>query len=411
MMNSVYNKLYEGQVLVNAADTITGYNAARALYNTGFVVFGHVQSKDSVYSKSRIWKKVYYGKFSVELLKNVSSEIQKEENSKGMKPVLLLSQDNAVEYVATHRDELIKHYAFILPKYNIISRLLDKTLFHTWASNNHVLVPQSRIVENDTSLNLALKHLNYPVIIKPLVRTEKWDIKFSNAKLIYVDHDKDIEKIPSDIFDLSNRFIVQEWVPGGDEDVYFVLVYIDEKKYCISMTGKKLMQWPVSSGSTATCISIDDKSLTDLGVEILKKSGLIGLGSIEFKKHSVTNRYYVIEPTVGRNDYQSYIAPASNINLSLYYVLNCLEYSYLTNSCQTQAIWIDEISSFRSLFSSCSNNIFPIRLFSLLKYKVKFATWSLIDPVIFFCLVYRLVVNKIKRHISSTQNNKAPHYS
>ncbi len=400
MIKSSRNKQYEGQVLVNGADTITGYNAARALYNTGLVVFGQANSNNSAYSKSRIWKKVYYGKFNTESLKSISSEIQKKENSKGIKPVLLLSQDMAVEYVARHRDELIRHFTFNLPEYNIITRLLDKTLFHSWAMNNNILVPRSHIVENRVSLGLALKHLNYPVIIKPLVRTEKWDSKFSNAKLIYIDHNKDVEKIPGDIFDLSNRFIVQEWIPGGDEDVYFVLAYFDEQQYCVSLVGKKLLQWPILSGSTAICISIDDKSLTDLGVEILRKAGLIGLGSIEFKKHSVTNRYYVIEPTVGRNDYQSYIAPASNINLSLYYVLNCLGYSYQTSRSKTQAIWIDEISSFRALFSSDSDSIFPFRLSSLFRSKVRFATWFLYDPVTFFRLLYKLIITKVKRHIN-----------
>lgn len=401
MKKTPNNNLYEGQVLINGADTITGYNAARALYNTGLTVFGHSNSNNSAYSNSRIWKKVYNGEFNVKTLRDIASEIQKEENSKDVKPVLLLSQDMAVEYVASHRDELGMHFAFSLPENNIISRLLDKTIFHSWCINNNIPVPQSYIVDNSTSLSNALKNLNYPLIIKPLVRNYKWDTNYPNSKLICIDNDKDIDNIPSNIFDLSKRFLVQEWIPGKDEDIYFVLVHINEKNNCVSLTAKKLLQWPVLSGSTAICISIENKYLTNLGEEILKKAGLIGLGSIEFKKHSNTNRYYVIEPTVGRNDYQSYIAPASGINLSLCYALDCLGYSYRTDSSQTQAIWIDEISSFRALFSSYRKHILTFNILSLFKSKIKFATWVQYDPVTFFRIINKLFINKIKRFINN----------
>jgi len=380
-----YNKLYEGQVLINGADTITGYNAARALHNSGLVVYGQAESENSLYSKSRLWEKVFFCELNCESLKVISTEIQSENNAKGMKPALLLSQDSAVEYVSEYRNDLMRYYSFLLPEYSAVSNLMDKTKFHLWAVENNVLVPKSKIVKNSDDLKNAFGSLDYPVVLKPLVRTEKWDRRFTNDKLIYVASKKHINIVPSDIFKLSDSYVVQEWIPGGDENVYFVLAHINEKNNCVSMAGRKLLQWPVLSGSTASCISVDDQALVDLGENILRQSGLKGLGSIEFKRHDENKQYYVIEPTVGRNDYQSY-------------ALNCLEYSYVTNSSYSEAVWIDEINSIRSLSASCSWVKALTKLYSPLKYKIRFANMTLIDFSTFARLVFGLANNKIKQY-------------
>lgn len=403
MTRQFYNKLYEGQVLVNGADTVTGYNAARALSNTGLSVYGLAESKNSTYSKSSVWKNIFYGNFDIECLKRISVMIKKAENSRGINPVLLLSQDSAVEYVASHQQELLDHYTFHLPEYKVVNRLLDKTIFHSWATNNNILVPQSCVVKNEEGLNFALKDMSFPIIIKPLVRSDKWDREFPNEKLIYISSYKDTDNVPNNLFSLCKRFIVQEWIPGDDEDVFFVLACINKKHEVVSLAGQKLLQWPTLTGSTATCVSIDNEPLVNLGIDILNKSGLVGLGSIEFKRHNENNRYYVTEPTVGRNDYQSYIAPASNKNLSLYYVLNCLDYSYLTNSRQSKAMWIDEIGSLRSIFNSYRKKPSILGSFCIFKYKIRFANFSAYDPITLFRLLSSLIIRKFKRHGAPTQ--------
>ncbi|HHJ34572.1 MAG TPA: hypothetical protein ENJ87_02290 [Gammaproteobacteria bacterium] len=403
MIFQCYNKLYEGQVLINGADTLTGYDAARALQNAGFLVYGHAASGDSLYSKSRLWEQVFCGDFDVECLVAASIKIQEENNARGIRPVLLLSQDSAVEYVSKNRDELAQYYTFLIPDPSVIDDLMDKTLFHSWAIANDILVPESRIANDSAGLESAFKNLDYPAIIKPLVRTDKWDNRFPNDKLIFVENETDINKVPSDIFSLSDSYIVQEWVPGGDEDVYFVLLHIDEKSECISMAGRKLLQWPVLSGSTATCVSIEDDELSSLGEDVMLRSGLKGLGSIEFKKHSETNRYYAIEPTVGRNDYQSYISTASNINLSLYYVLNCMRYSYVANAACSSSMWIDEINSLRSLFASRSGRPSSNESYSPFKRRIKFANLTLTDLATFARLILGFVESKIKNIFKKLQ--------
>ena len=45
--------------------------------------------------------------------------------------------------------------------------------------------------------------------------------------------------------------------------------------------------------------------------------GFVGLCSMEFKRDARTNQFYMIEPTVGRTDYQEEIASLNGVNIPL----------------------------------------------------------------------------------------------
>ncbi|WP_156493292.1 hypothetical protein, partial [Oleiphilus sp. HI0125] len=51
--------LYAGTVLINGADTITGYNAARSIAGQGFKIYGQATNPQSLYLKSKIWRNVF----------------------------------------------------------------------------------------------------------------------------------------------------------------------------------------------------------------------------------------------------------------------------------------------------------------------------------------------------------------
>jgi len=52
-----------------------------------------------------------------------------------------------------------------------------------------------------------------------------------------------------------NEIIVQEWIEGADSDVYFCLKYRPPGgSQSISFTGRKICQWPIQVGGTASCM-------------------------------------------------------------------------------------------------------------------------------------------------------------
>ncbi|KZZ58391.1 hypothetical protein A3762_18335, partial [Oleiphilus sp. HI0125] len=327
--------LYAGTVLINGADTITGYNAARSIAGQGFKIYGQATNPQSLYLKSKIWRNVFIEEALPSKLIKLSTKILENEPVNCFKPVLILNQDMAVERAAKAQSELGQHFQFQLPTQQNTLRMLDKTEFETWASQNDICTPKSYIAATPEDVRKALRSLDYPIVIKPLVRTPAWDALHPHNKAFKLNEapqpvngtENHTESFYTELLKLTDRLIIQEWINGGDHDVYFVLAHIGKTK-TTSLCGRKITQWPRLTGSTSMCVTHIDPELEQLGLSILNKAGLKGLGSVEFKKDQTRNQYYVTEPTVGRNDYQSYIASASNINLNLYYVLDCLGYHY-----------------------------------------------------------------------------------
>lgn len=386
-MNSL--NFYTGCVLINAADTITGFNAARSIANNGFQIYGQANNPDSIFLKSKIWSEVFIKSPSSENFIEISKIIVREQTKKCFKPVLLLNQDHAVNIASTNQKALAEYFSFQLPEPESTTRMMDKTQFQEWTEKNNILSPKSCIVDTREQVSKAFDKLKFPIIVKPLLRSNAWDSKYTNKKAFKVAKNPNDIDFYSKMLEYTDRLIFQEWVEGHDNDIYFVLAHIGSKR-AVSYCGKKVTQWPTLTGSTSSCISHEDHKLEEMGLNILRMAGLRGLGSIEFKKDQTNGNYYVIEPTVGRNDYQSFIATTGNQNLNLYYTLDCLGYSYWPNKNLSPAIWIDEMGFLRSIRFPNTSGVCSEIVGKLFTHKISLASLSRRDLLINLSFIKKL---------------------
>jgi D-aspartate ligase len=260
------------------------------------------------------------------------------------RPALFFSADEVVRLASDHRDELLKYYRFVLPSQDALDRMMDKTIFHRWATEKGLPVPESHIVESKRDLDHVLRNIQYPIILKPLFRTEQWMANSKGTKVYKLQSERDAHEIDFDLLQAAPKLLVQRWIPGGDDHVHFCLSYIDrtgrETGY---YAGKKLLQWPRLTGSTAIGVGTADARVHELTRDVLTQAGLVGLGSLEFKKSDQDDEYYITEPTVGRNNYQSYLAVAGGVNLvrmALYDALDDRQRAVKTKP--RKALWLDE---------------------------------------------------------------------
>ena len=80
---------------------------------------------------------------------------------------------------------------------------------------------------------------------------------------------------PFELFDASDRYVVQEWIEGGDADVHFCLVYRDRAGREVAyQTGRKLVQWPVGTGDTALGTTTEDPTLHRLTEQVFDRAGM-----------------------------------------------------------------------------------------------------------------------------------------
>lgn len=266
----------------------------------------------------------------------------------GGRPALFLTQEATVFAATAHR-ELLAGIRLVLPDPSTANLLLSKERTHARAEEVGYPVPHSVVVAGQHEVALAAA-LTYPVVLKPVAKSEEWERR--NKKGYRFTHAHDLARTYAEVGRGGPPVIVQEWIEGDDSDVYFTLSYRDAAGRRLgSFTGRKLRQWPPAVGGTASCAPADSvvaAELDELTERFLTAVGCVGMASLEYKRDRRTGRFVIVEPTVGRTDFQSEVATPNVVKLPL------MAYASLVGSLAPPprparaSIWRERIADARS---------------------------------------------------------------
>lgn len=304
------------EAIVVGAD-LNGLGVARSLARSGIPL----TIVDTDLSKPTMWtrfgRKTKVRTLSIDETLGVSivDELLRLRTSFARNPVLFMTQEHTVMAVLDRRREIEAQFQVSLPPTDIAKLLLDKTSFHEFAQKEGFRVPRSAILSNSADL-AKVNDLRYPCVIKPTMKYAAYGQHFKKAYKVET-ADRAVE-IGGEMLRLAPHLIIQEWVDGGDEDVYFCLQYYNRGAALRgSFTGRKIRQWPPDTGGTASCVAAPEAAsqLDKDTTAFFARCGFIGLCSMEYKRDRRDGQYYMIEPTVCRTDYQEEIATLCGVNL------------------------------------------------------------------------------------------------
>lgn len=232
------------------------------------------------------------------------------------RPVLFLTTDAQVRTVSQHRD-LLQDYRIGLPDHRTVCGLLHKSSFQMLAEQHGFPVPVSLTIRKQEDV-AELRRLRFPAVIKPGDKTAFFQGKAPRA--MRVEGLADAEAACRGILREVPDLIVQEWIEGPDDQIYFCLQYYDQAGILVSsFTGRKLRAWPPGTGSTASCMPAPEVSekLEPLAGAFFDVVGMVGMCSMEFKRDARSGEFFMIEPTIGRADWQEEVATLNGINMPL----------------------------------------------------------------------------------------------
>lgn len=350
-------------VLVAGAESPTGLGVARALRDEGLTVVGLAADVTASPCRSALWHEIVHdggadgGDDTEARIAAIRTTAARYD-----RPVLVPVRDDVVELVAAHADELHTVVDFVLPPADVVTTLLDKTAFHSWAADHGFPVPHTEIVADQAALDAALARVPYPAVIKPFERTPEWQAASPRHKAYRLESAADVDRLGFRLLDAAPRFVIQQWIPGTDADVWFCLVYRDRTgREIASQVGRKLVQWPVGTGSTALATTAVDDELHTLTRDLLDAAGHIGIGSLEVKRSTADGKLYITEPTVGRPNLQSNIATAAGVNLTVLQVRDALGLDLPAVPAPRPAVWIHETTILRALAVAASRRALDVR--------------------------------------------------
>ncbi|PIE33103.1 hypothetical protein CSA56_13035 [candidate division KSB3 bacterium] len=228
--------------------------------------------------------------------------------------VLFLTTDYQVRYLSEHRDDLPENCILQAPEKQVVDMLLHKDLFDDFCRSHDFPVPQVAMVRGHNDVREACQNLVFPVIAKTLTKSYK-----SGLQKAYTFEDaQEVASWYDSMYEVHRTFIFQEFIPGTDHSVFFTMQYISATgELLASFTGRKIRQWRPLNGGTASAEPAYNEYLRQLTYDFFRKVNFCGIGSMEYKQDSRTGKFYMIEPTVCRTDFQEGVAIANAVNIPM----------------------------------------------------------------------------------------------
>ena len=231
------------------------------------------------------------------------------------RPVVFLTQEETVSSVSRQRERLARHYRFALPTKEAVEALQHKQGFQRLAEKYGAAIPP--LVHIKSLLDLStLERMRYPVVIKPGERHAEYGHQFKKA--YRVESASEANALLRRILAVTPDVVVQEWIEGPDSNIYFCLQYLDRTGHVTaSFAGRKIRSWPPQVGGTASCAPAPEvqEELSDMTGRFFQAVGVIGMASMEYKRDARSGEFRMVEPTIGRTDYQEEVAALNGVNL------------------------------------------------------------------------------------------------
>lgn len=228
--------------------------------------------------------------------------------------VLFPTHDQYIWPISQHADWLRQWYIIPFSGWEIMRRIYDKREQLETAQRIGVDIPKTVFVDNDADLERGAAEIGFPAIFKP-VESLAFKERFRRHVLEIGSRDE-LLRVYDKVRDCGT-LMLQDIVPGGDEELYTLGSYLDAKSRPLAQfTGHKLRQHPPRFGHVSMAVSLWVPELADAGLRLLQALGYHGVSQVEFKRDPRDGRYRLMEINARHWMWHS-LASACGVNLSL----------------------------------------------------------------------------------------------
>jgi D-aspartate ligase len=274
----------------------------------------------------------------------------------GHRPMLFMTSDDQVRTISEYRSRLAGAFHLGLPDHSSVCELLHKWSFHRLAESHGFPVPRTIAIRDESDI-AALAEIRFPAVVKPGTK-DLISSKRSVPRACRVTSREEAEALCRKILPTAPDLIVQEWIEGADSDIYFCLQYRAKNGVTVrSFSGRKLRSWPPQTGSTASCVAAPEVEaiLEPLTSRFFDAVGCVGMCSMEFKRDRQNDTFLMVEPTIGRTDWQEEVATLHGVNIPLAAYCSELELPLpVADKAGDPVIWLDTPSHWCSVLVSRS---------------------------------------------------------
>ena len=369
----INNNVVTGATAVIVGLGINGLGIVRALNDKNIALFKIDSNESRPGAQSR------YGHFIKFLSLNgleFINELQQFLKTFKFPPVLFLTEEDTIRAVSKYRAEIENLCCIVLPEHCLLDALMSKQGFDFLAEKHGLTKPKTLSIKSKLNLDAA-EHFSFPCVLKPGAKSSIYGNKFKKA--YKCNSLEEVAEICDEILPVYPNMVLQEWIKGSDQDLYFCLQYLNaEGKLMSSFSGKKLRCWPPSVGGTASCMPAREfhEELSEITYNFFLKTGFVGMGSMEYKRDPSTGAFYAVEPTVARTDFQHEVAVLNGVNIPLIAFKSLTGQKISKSNYQNDIAWLDTTTE---KWSAQKTQIPDEQIYSNVKKMSALFRWS--DPM------------------------------
>ena len=207
--------------------------------------------------------------------------------------VLFPTHDEYIWPISRHAERLEPWFIIPFSRWETMRHLHDKQTQIESAWRCGVDTPKTVFIDSEADLERGADEIGFPAIFKP-VESLAFKLRFRRHVLQIGSRD-DLSRVYARANDCGT-LMMQEIVPGGDDELYTLGSYLDEESRPLALfTGHKLRQHPPVFGHCRMAVSRWVPDLADAGVRLLQELGYHGVSQVEFKRDVDDGRYKLME--------------------------------------------------------------------------------------------------------------------
>lgn len=274
----------------------------RSLGSQGVSVYGVDEDSQSPGLTSRYCRRKFIKAFDEEKPQEYLDYLVHVGEELGLETILMPTSDELSVFVAECARQLSEY--FIFPKNDSarVKAIISKEGMYKLAIEHGVPTPLTVFPCNLDDVVSHAKDATFPVMLKGIYGN-RLEIKTGKKMVIVRSREELIEnyKVLEDP-DFPN-LMIQEYIPGGDDQVYIFNGYFNEQSDCLAaFTGHKIRQFPIHMGCASLGECKWNEEVARITIKFMKEIGYRGILDIGYRFDPRDGHYKVLDinPRVGQ---------------------------------------------------------------------------------------------------------------
>ena len=220
----------------------------------------------------------------------------------GRRAILIATSDETTQFVADHAAALREHFVFQDNSPDLVRALASKKEMFELAMRCNIPTPDTKFPQCFRDVEMYAERGRFPVMVKGIygnrlqLRTKK--------KMVIVQTREELFEAYRELEDPEQpNLMLQEYIPGGDDQVYIFNGYFNRESDClVGFTGHKIRQYPVHVGCASLGECRWNETVAKQTTDFMKAVGYQGILDIGYRLDARDGKYKVLDinPRLGQ---------------------------------------------------------------------------------------------------------------